>query len=116
RRGVPWYDVALIALTLTVCGYFAANGVQIKEYGWEYVAPPVATVLSVVFWALVLEVLRRSAGWVVAVVALVFSLYPVVAGVIPLSFQQGIEYDVTTLAQVHAMGPESILGLPLQTA
>src|SRR5699024_7785666 len=76
RRGVPWYDVALIALTLTVCGYFAANGVQIKEYGWEYVAPPLATVLSVVFWALILEVLRRSAGWVVAVVALVFSLYP----------------------------------------
>ncbi|HEY4616015.1 MAG TPA: TRAP transporter permease, partial [Citricoccus sp.] len=116
RRGVPWYDVALIALTLTVCGYFAAHGVQIKEFGWEYVAPPSATVLSVVFWALILEVLRRSAGWVVAVVALAFSLYPVVAGVIPLSFLQGIEYDVTTLAQVHAMGPESILGLPLQTA
>lgn len=29
---------------------------------------------------------------------------------------QGISYDLNTLAQVHVMGSESILGLPLQTA
>ena len=116
RTGVPWYDVALILLVEVCCLYFAANGLDIQEYGWEWNAPLTATVLSVVFWLLIVEVLRRSAGWIVAALALVFSLYPMIAGQIPIGILQGIDYDALTLAQIHAMGTESILGLPLQTA
>lgn len=115
-RGVPFVDVVLMVLMAVCCLYFAANGVDIQEYGWEWNSPVVATVLSVVFWVLILEVLRRAAGWIVAVLALLLSLYPVIAGEIPLGILQGIDYDVVTLAQVHAMGTESILGMPLQTA
>ena len=116
RRGVPWYDVALILILMGSCAYFAANGVRMQEYGWQFIAPPLATVLSFVFWLLILETLRRAAGWIVLVVALLFSVYPLFAGVIPLSFLQGISYDLPTLAQVHTMGVDSVLGLPLQTA
>lgn len=116
RACVPWYDVVLILLVEACCLYFAANGLDIQEYGWEWNAPVAATVLSVVFWILIVEVLRRSAGWIVALLALAFSLYPMIAGQIPIGILQGIDYDALTLAQIHAMGTESILGLPLQTA
>lgn len=114
--GVPWYDVALILLFIGSAAYFSVNGVNIAEYGWAFVSPVTATVFSYVFWVLVVEVLRRAAGWVVAGLALVVSLYPVTAGELPIAFLQGITYDVNTLAQVHVMGTESVLGLPLQTA
>ena len=116
RPGVPWYDVLLILTYLGCAVYFAVNGVNIAEFGWSFVSPITATVISYVFWLLVVEILRRAAGWIVAGLALLVSLYPLVAGELPISFLQGITYDVNTLAQVHAMGSESILGLPLQTA
>lgn len=116
RLGVPWYDVALILAFVACAVYFSANGVNISEFGWAYVAPATATVASFLFWAIMVEVLRRAAGWIVALLALAVSVYPVIAGEIPLGFLQGITYDIATLAQVHAMGTDSILGLPLQTA
>jgi TRAP transporter 4TM/12TM fusion protein len=115
-RGVPWYDVLLLLIFIGCSIYFAMNSVNIANYGWAFVSPPTATVLSYVVWLLVLEVLRRAAGWIVAALALVVSVYPLVAGELPIAFLQGITYDANTLAQVHAMGPESILGLPLETA
>ena len=84
RQGVPLYDVLLMVLTVISCLYFAFHGVDIQEYGWEWNAPAVATVLSLVFWALVVEILRRAAGWIVAVLGLAFSLYPIIAGGIPI--------------------------------
>ncbi len=116
RDGVPAYDVALAALLMAVALYFSFFGEEIQEFGWAFVSPPTATVLSVVLWALVLEVLRRTAGLIVTVLAGLVSLYPLIADEIPVGFLRGITYDFTTLAQVHAMGDESILGLPLQTA
>lgn len=115
RTGVPWYDCLVVVATILTCGYFALNGVEIQEYGWEFIAPTTATVLSFVLWLVVLEALRRSSSWIVAALALALSLYPLIAEGIPFAILQGIPYDVTTLAQVHAMGPESILGLPMET-
>lgn len=116
ERGVQWFDVALMILAAAVCVYFAANGTRIKNYGWEFMSPTTATVASYVLWAVVLEALRRTGGLVVTVIALIFSLYPLVAEQLPISVLQGVTYDLPTLAQVHAMGAESILGLPIQTA
>lgn len=116
KSGVPWYDVVMVLALMGTASYFASSGPDIAEYGWAFISPPVATVLSFVFWALVLEVLRRSAGWIVMILALAISLYPVIAGGIPIGFLQGISYDLTTIAQVHVMGVESIFGLPMQTA
>ncbi|MGK7221271.1 TRAP transporter permease [Kocuria flava] len=116
ERPVAWYDVALMLLAAAVCGYFAVNGTRIKEYGWEFMAPTTATVAAFVLWAVVLEGLRRTGGTVVAVIALLFSLYPLVAEDLPVGILQGITYDLPTLAQVHAMGAEGVLGLPIQTA
>ncbi|WP_291479683.1 TRAP transporter permease [Corynebacterium sp.] len=116
RCGVPWYDVLLIAVFIACALWFCARGTQIAEYGWALVAPTSASVLSFVYWALVVEVLRRAAGPIVAGLAFAVSLYPLVADVIPVGFLQGITYDPVTLAQTHVMGSDSINGLPLDTA
>ncbi|MCC9146711.1 MULTISPECIES: TRAP transporter permease [unclassified Arthrobacter] len=113
---VRWFDVALMLVTAAVCIYLAVNGTRIKTFGWEYMAPDAATVASFLLWLVALEALRRTGGLVVTLIALIFSLYPLVAKYLPIPVLQGVTYDLPTLAQVHVMGAEGILGLPLQTA
>ncbi|SMY11701.1 TRAP transporter permease [Brevibacterium jeotgali] len=115
-RPLPLYDIALAAVALVVCVFFGYNGENIVNLGWDYASPALGTVASFVLWALVLDALRRTAGLVVTIIALAFSLYPLVADVIPIGFLRGIPFDLRTAAQVHAMGADSIMGLPLQTA
>lgn len=116
KLGVPWYDVLLIITIIGSSLWFSYHGPEISEFGWALIAPQTAVVLSFVYWAIVLEILRRGAGWVVAALAALVSLYPLFAGSVPVGVLQGIQYDFPALAQQHAMGVESILGLPLQTA
>ncbi|MUN63055.1 TRAP transporter fused permease subunit [Kocuria sediminis] len=113
---VRWYDVLLMVVAAAVCVYFAVNGTRIKNFGWEFMAPTTATVAAFVLWLVVLEALRRTGGTVVTVIALLFSLYPLVAESLPIGVLQGVTYDLPTLAQVHIMGAEGVLGLPIQTA
>jgi TRAP transporter 4TM/12TM fusion protein len=116
ERRVQWFDVLLMVVAAAVCGYFAVNGTRIKDFGWEYMAPTTATVAAFVLWLVVLEALRRTGGLTVTVIALLFSLYPLVAENLPIGVLQGVTYDLPTLAQVHIMGAEGVLGLPIQTA
>lgn len=116
KERIPWYDVALFGVALTVTGYFGLNTEQMITFGWDYSAPPVAQLFSFLLWLLALEALRRCAGWVVTVIAVAFSIYPVFAGSLPIGLLRGVEYDLPGVVQMHAMGTESILGLPLQTA
>ncbi|MEX5295342.1 TRAP transporter permease [Kocuria sp. CPCC 205268] len=116
ERRVQGLDVLLMVVSAAVCVYFALNGTRIKNYGWEFMAPTAATVAAFVLWLVVLEALRRTGGLTVTVIALLFSLYPLVAEDLPIAVLQGVTYDLPTLAQVHIMGAEGVLGLPIQTA
>ncbi len=116
KKKIAWYDVLLFAATIVVNVYFAYNAENVINFGWDYAGPPVAVAFSLLEWALVLEALRRAAGLAVTVIALVFSIYPLFAGRIPIGFLQGIEFDLLSTARMHAMGVDSVLGLPLQTA
>ncbi len=116
RSSVPWYDVALALAVFVVPVYLGVNGQRIVERGWDFIAPPLATTASFALWLLVLETLRRTAGWIVTAIATLFSLYPVFAAGVPIRFLQGTPFRLDLSAQIHAMGVDSILGLPLQTA
>jgi TRAP transporter 4TM/12TM fusion protein len=113
-KRVPVYDAAIAALTFATCVYLGYNGETIVTFGWDYAAPPLATVASFLLWAIALDALRRSAGLVVTIIALLFSLYPLIAGVMPIMFLSGLSFDLKTTAQMHALGGDSILGLPMQ--
>lgn len=116
ERPVQAFDVLLMVVAASACGYFAVNGTRIYDFGWEYMAPTAATVAAFLLWIVVLEALRRTGGMIVTAIALLFSLYPLVAADLPIGVLQGVTYDLKTLAQVHTMGAESLLGLPIQTA
>ena len=113
---LPWWDAALVVGTLVLGLYLASQAEDIVNLGWDFVAPGHIAVLSYVLWVLVLEGLRRTAGLAVTLIALVFSLYPMVSASIPWPVLQGVQYDSTGAALQHALGVDSILGLPLQTA
>lgn len=115
-HAVPWYDVVLAAAALGVPVWFGLNAENILNQGWDYGGPTTALVASFALWALVLEALRRTAGLVVTLIAGAFSIYPLFASQMPLDFLTGIEFDLSGAARMHAMGVDSILGLPLQTA
>jgi TRAP transporter 4TM/12TM fusion protein len=111
---VPWYDVGLGAITVIINVYLGIIGMDIISLGWEYTAPWLPSVFSIILWALVLEAVRRASDFSMMTFCVVFSAYPLFAESLP-SFFQGQSYDFLTTARLHALGMNSILGIPLFT-
>jgi TRAP transporter 4TM/12TM fusion protein len=108
---VPWYDVILFVVTAATCGYFAIKGMEIVQMGWEFSAPLFPSLLSVLLWGLVIEAVRRTADFALTITCFLFSLYPLFAQLMP-GILQGQAFDLLTSARLHAMGSNSIIGLP----
>src|SRR5690625_2188866 len=104
ERPLPIYDIALAALTFITCAYLGYNGEAIITLGWDYSAPALGTAAAFGLWVVVLEALRRTAGLVVTVIALIFSLYPMIAADVPIGFMRGLSFDLETTAQIHSLG------------
>ncbi len=112
RDRLPWYDVGLALITVVINIYLGIMGMDMISFGWEYTAPWLPTILSVILWALVLEAVRRASDLSMMIFCVVFSAYPLFAEVLPSVFQ-GQSYDFLTTARQHALGMNSILGIPL---
>ncbi|MCC5904160.1 MAG: TRAP transporter fused permease subunit [Halomonas sp.] len=110
---VPWYDYLLSATTLIVGGYFVYNAVPILERGWAFAAPDLAIYASYAYWLLIIEAARRAGGLPIAIIAGVFSLYPLVADIVPGPIQ-AFPSTLEETAMYHTMSTESIMGVPLQ--
>lgn len=78
-RWTQWVDCLLAAIALGTCGYFAITGMHNLSQGWEYAPPELPRILSFILWGLIIEAMRRVAGLVMALIALLFSLYPVMS-------------------------------------
>mgnify|MGYP000188438257 FL=1 len=85
----------------------------IANEGWEFLAPDHAVLASSIVWLLVLEAVRRVTGWVLFGIALVFSMYPLFADLMPLMIS-GMAIGFRETASYHAMSIESIVGLPFR--
>lgn len=112
---IKWYDFILAVLAFAILLYLALNGQRIILEGWEYNAPQYVTYASIILWGILLEALRRSAGLVLSLICLLFSLYPLIASGVPIGFLQGQSYDFFTIARNHIMSANSVLGIPLVT-
>src|SRR5699024_1491754 len=115
NKKVPWYDVVFIIMSFVLPVYFGLNAENIILKGWEINAPSLENILAVVYWGLMLEALRRVGGWILTIISFIFSLYPLFAGMIPISFLSGQQYDFLTTANSHVFSQTSLLGLPFQT-
>jgi TRAP transporter 4TM/12TM fusion protein len=113
HRPVPWYDYLLSAMTLVVGGYFVYHAESILERGWAFAAPDTAIMASYAWWLLIVEAARRAGGWPIAVIVSLFSLYPLVADIVPGPIQ-AFPSTLEETAMYHTMSAESIMGVPLQ--
>ena len=113
RDRVPWYDVALFALSLAACAYFFANALNIVDQGWEFVAPDHAINMSYLLWLLVLEAARRAGGIALFIIVATLSLYPIVAASMPGPIS-GLASTPGETAAYHAMSIEAVLGIPMR--
>jgi len=112
---LAWYDILCIICTFAIPIYFGLQAESIILEGWEFNAPLFATILAVLYWILILEALRRVSGWVLTSICFLFSLYPLVAGMIPITFLSGQQFDFLGTARSHAFSQSSLLGIPFQT-
>ncbi|GGW23129.1 TRAP transporter permease [Vreelandella hamiltonii] len=110
---IPWYDYLLSAITLVIGGYFVYNAVSILERGWAFSAPDTAIYASYAYWVLIIEAARRAGGLPIAIIAGLFSLYPLVADIVPGPIQ-AFPSSLSETAMYHTMSTESIMGVPLQ--
>ncbi len=113
REGVPFYDVLLFLVAISLNGYFLWYARDIVDLGWEYAAPDHIQYAAMLLWLLVLEATRRAGGMPVFLVVFVISLYPVYAGFAPGPFEAVNETFGDTVAY-HAVSSESILGIPFR--
>ncbi|WPZ13541.1 TRAP transporter fused permease subunit [Nitratireductor rhodophyticola] len=109
-----WYDWGLSAVCLFTCGFFIINAMNISLKGWEMAPPETAIWFSFALWLLVLEGGRRAGGLPLAIIVSIMSLYPIYTEYLPRAIA-GFPSTIDYVAAYHAMGSESILGIPLRT-
>ena len=103
RDKVPWYDVLLFIIAFVGFTTFAAFGLDITIKGWVYTGPLWTTILSLILWASVLEVLRRAGGMAVFSVSVILSVFPLFASHAP-GFLEGTQWTLF-------IGHNSLLGI-----
>lgn len=113
EQPIPWYDYLLSAITLIIGGFFVYNAMPILERGWAFAAPDMAIYSSYAYWVLIIEASRRAGGLPIAIIAGAFSLYPLVADIVPGPIQ-AFPSTLEQTAMYHTMSTESIMGVPLQ--
>jgi len=110
---IPVYDWGLFLAAIVSGLYLAWNGERIIQEGWDILAPTGATVVAGIVCLLALEAVRRIGGWILFAICGFFFLYPLFAEQMP-GFMWGPESPFEEVVRVHAMGTESIIGVPMR--
>ena len=106
-------DLPLVLAALMIPFWLFTQADAALDGGWEFGAPVVVTWASVGLWLLMLEAVRRTAGWILFLLVTLFSIYPVFADRMPGVFA-GLAMPWDVVAAYHALGTESLLGLPFR--
>ncbi|SDN65140.1 TRAP transporter, 4TM/12TM fusion protein [Lutimaribacter pacificus] len=106
-------DLALVVLSLLSCGYLSYQAETIITSGWDVIAPPGAAAMAGLLVLLSLEAVRRTAGVLLLAICALFAAYPLFADIMP-AFLWGPSLSLSETVAAHAMGMESIIGIPLR--
>ena len=109
---VPWYDVMLSLISLVVLFYIAANFLHLREFGLAE-STNLAIGLGAIVMVLVIDGLRRSAGYVMLIVAGVFIIYAPLGHLVPGPLV-GTKVQLWQLAINMGFNPNALFGIPLQ--
>jgi len=108
---LPWYDLVLSVFTIGLLFYVSANYLRLKETGYANSTNEVI-VIGAILSFLVLEGLRRSAGYVLLCVVGVFLIYAPLAHVVPGSLV-GLNLPLWQIGMNLGFNPNAIFGAPL---
>jgi len=111
HKRIPWYDVALAVFAIGVLWYVSANYLRLKESGYANSTDEVI-VLGAIITALVIEGLRRGAGYVLLCVVGVFLLYAPLANMVPGQLI-GLKLPLWQIVMNLGFNPNAVFGLPL---
>ena len=109
---VPWYDLILAAVSLAIFLYVSVNFLFLREFGLGE-STDLAIGLGAAMMILILDGLRRSAGYVMLLVAGVFLLYAPFGHLVPGKLI-GTEVQLWQLAINMGFNPNALFGIPLQ--
>lgn len=109
----PWIDWPLaLAFVAILLGFFV-TAEQALDEAWEFAAPTYAVYASLALWLMLLEALRRAAGWPLCLIAGAFSVLPVVTEFMPGPLS-GLPSSWAETASYHLLSIESVFGLPFR--
>jgi len=112
RDKVPWYDYCLAGLSACGPAFVFIFAEDILMSLWPIQPPTIAFILGLITWALVLEGVRRTAGWILTALVGLFSVYPLFASHLPpLFFAKS--YSLERLTGYHFLSTGSIFGIPM---
>ena len=92
---------------------FFVTAEQALDEAWEFAAPDYAVYASLAMWLMLLEALRRAAGWPLCLIAGAFSILPVVTEFMPGPLN-GLPSTWAETASYHLLSIESVFGLPFR--
>lgn len=110
---VPAWDWLLALAALGIGGLLAWNAERVITEGWEFAAPRWAMWVSAVLWVIVIEAARRTGGLTIAIIVGLFSLYPVVADIMPGPIS-GLPQSLPDTLAYHMLSGESSFGIPMR--
>ena len=110
RNNIPWYDVIAVVAALSIGTYSAIFFPDISDRMDQ--APADAITVSAIFIFLSIEGLRRTAGYSLLVIVMVFVVYGVVGHLIPGELQSR-EVRPIDLMIYLGLDSNALLGLPI---
>lgn len=114
RQATMLPDLVLGVVGFAACAYFAWYGLTITAEGWMLMPPNKFVVgLSILLCFLILEALRRVAGWSITIVCTVFLLFPVVADRMP-EILYGNQFSFSDAMTMHILDSQGLVGIPLR--
>ena len=113
RGDVPWYDVALAALSMAAVGYVAVAYPDLVLM--IFARPTELWVTGLVILVLLLEALRRATGPALVIIIGAFLFYALFGDLIPGRLQ-GRPQNWQLLAGYLAVDSNGVLGLPISVA
>ena len=106
-------DVLLAIVSVLGLTALLITAEESLDNAWEFEAPEWMTYLCLLLWLLVLEALRRSAGWLLFLIVAMFSSLPLVTEMMPGPLS-GLKSSWQETASYHLLSIESIFGLPFR--
>jgi TRAP-type uncharacterized transport system fused permease subunit len=112
---IPWYDVALFAITFGASIYLMRFIRAAASNGWEFGGAPMGVIYAgLIMWVVLMEALRRTGGWSLLLSVLPFTVYPLFADASWLGPFRGTESTWDLATSYHVLSGESLLGIPIQ--